>query len=199
MRLKLANDFSGSQYLHAEGSFHVTVLEVDEAPTKGQQPVDGFKVTFGVQAGTVDGVKGKTTSQLFESPHPAMHSEGLQRLLLARQSRFLLAVGLIQPGMEGQEVEIDLQNAVQRQCVVDLVLDNKEKRYLQINGQGIYHVDDPECAGVPKNEACLAVIAPGLRRKAASVEKAKAASSVKAAANKAAEARTATAAEIDDL
>ena len=57
----------------------------------------------------------------------------------------------------------------------------------------------PECAGVPQNEACLAVIAPGLRRKAASAEKAKAASSVKAAANKAAEARTATAAEIDDL
>lgn len=197
MRLKLADNFAGSQYLHAEGSFHVTVLEVDEAPMMGQTPVDGFKVTFGVQAGTVDGTKGKTTNCIFETPHPGL-SEGLQRLKTNQQSRFLLAVGLIKPGMEGQEVEIDLQQAVQRQCVVDLEWTNDDKKYLRIRGQGIYHVDDPECGGVPKNEACLAVIPPGLRRKQSPAAAAKA-SSVKAAAAKATTSNAAMVAEIDEL
>lgn len=197
MKLKLANDFSGSQYLHAEGSFHVTVLEVDESPMMGQNPVDGFKVTFGIQAGTVDGSKGKQTNVVFGTPNPS-ESEGLQRLKERQQSRFLMAVGLVKPGMEGQEVEIDLRQAAQRQCVIDLEWTNSEKKYLRLKGVGVYHVDDPECSGVPKNAACLDVIPPGLRHKKDSAD-VKAKSSVKAAATKGDATKAAMAAEIDDL
>lgn len=207
MRFSLPDDFQGSTFLKTEGTYHVVVSEMDEQPTMGERPVDGFKVNVGVLDGTHDGCKGKTIKLLFETPNGS-HSEGLQKLLFNRQVQFLRAVGLIREGMEGQDVDIDLQQAVHRQFVVQLVHD-KSGKYLQIDGTSIYHVDDPDVSAIPKSKDHLGMIPAELRRvkaapaksgstKTASAKVKTEAEAVKAAA-RAQQATATIAADEDDL
>ena len=66
----------------------------------------------------------------------------------------------------GKPVQLDLLKRIDRQVVIDLVFQKRKNEVgelvetdrLQISYAGIYHVDDPQVADVPKDQDRLAEI-----------------------------------------
>jgi hypothetical protein len=170
--------------------------------------IRGFRVQCTVLNGTsqVNGIcteAGKKQMLTFYDPD-LTKSPSSQEFATKKQDRFLYVVGLISESDVGQEVSYDTDHAVGRQFVAKFV----EDEYADKNGKIIqrinlsfcdmWHVDDPQVADVPKDEAKLKMIPKELRATAAD----KAATATKAAKADYAEPATATSeqpASLDDL
>lgn len=145
----------GGNYLREPGTYHLCITEIkDEAI--GQS--SGLKVTAEVMAGTVPDQKGKTVTLTFW--HPKLNSKDQGAFSRKRQARLLVAANVLKQEQLGQRVSIDLNKAVGQQVIATLDYDSKdeEKKYLELNYADIFHIDDPDAAKFPRDDAAIAMI-----------------------------------------
>lgn len=160
---------AGGNFLSAEGTYHLVVLEVEMNPTskRSSKMLRGFKVKFSVLAGTVDGQKGKEVDLTFfdaDLTKPQDQQDRNRR----DQARFWIAIGLANKG--DKKISASCSAARGRHCVARLGTYNN---FLQLQFGEIYHVDDPEVASVPKDTAAIDAL-PADRRRIGSKPAAKA-------------------------
>lgn len=165
-------DFSsGSTYLSEPGLYHLVVTGVDESPRKANGELihnAAFSVTCSVVAGSVSGQEDKTVSLTFFAPNLSGKDQG--KFARKKIDRFLLAVNLLRKDQAGAKgVEIDLQKAQGQQFLAKLEKDDQDK-YMQIAFADIFHVDDPDAAGFPKQAEAIGLIDPANRLAKADAE-----------------------------
>ena len=152
-----------SQYLNQPGTYHCVVTRAmdGEGPKGGQ--IDGFTAVLSVLAGTVEGQEDKETSLVLFSPDPN-GTEKSQKWARAKQTAFAVATDLIDLKNKAANADIDLDEAVGRQLIVTLELnDYNGKSNLQVAYANIYHVDDPRAKKFPKSDEALSLIPEALR------------------------------------
>ncbi len=154
---------SGGLYLDEPGTYHVVVTEVEEQPEKQDGTVmDGFRVKFSVLAGTVEGQEDKLLSLLLFNPDMS-HKDG-GAFAKRRQAKFLYATGLLDESALGKRVKIDLQDAIGRHCVIQVEKEDDDSKFLQLKYDNIWHVDHPDAAKFPRNDAALGLLPDDQRR-----------------------------------
>jgi len=151
---------TGGNFLSAEGSYHMVVLDADPRPTdsKGNLMM-AFRVHCSVLAGTVDGQKGKEIDLTFFNPKLTQKNQG--EFAKKKQARFWLATGLAE--RDSKVIKASFADARGRHFVARLEKDENGK-YLQLSYLEIYHIDDPEVASVPKDQAAIDALPPDQRR-----------------------------------
>ena len=155
----------GGQFLREPGTYHLAVQDVQVGTGPKGNAIDGFTVLMEVLAGTVPSEVKKSINVTFFNPKLTAKDGGtFQR---KQQSKFLIAVNLLNPASKGQRVSIDLQNAIGKQVVAAFEIDDYQqgdKKYLRLANAGMdcWHIDDPHAAGIPKNEAAIKL--PGVIR-----------------------------------
>lgn len=176
MEMPESTDTGGGNFLREPGTYHFACMEVDEQPTNkaGDKMLDGFRVVAEVLNGDTAGQEGKSVELMFFKPKLTDKNNG--EMAKKKQARFAIATGVLgAPKAAGEKVAVDLQQAVHRQFVATVSLDDREddpkKRFLQLHFADIFHVDDPAVAKVPKSEAALKLLPAGLRRTAGSFGK----------------------------
>lgn len=156
-------DFSSGSRLQSEGWFHLQVDDVRHPPTKhdGSLIDNGYlQIASTVAAGTVPGCENKQWELVLKYPDPAK-PEFHQR----RNDRTLIALGVIDPREPGKPVEFEPEDLLGRQFIAHIeASENNGKTYYNLAYADIFHVDDPEVASHPKNEAMLKLIPANLRR-----------------------------------
>lgn len=181
-----AVESSGGNYLSSPGTYHAVVTATEETPHSGKgQSLDAFRVTFQALEGTVKGNDGKFTEKdktvdlLFWHPKLTDKNEGL--FARQKQAKFFIATGLLSESQLGQDVEIDLADAVGRQVVLTLEEQDGdgERKFLQLHFSDIWHIDDPAAAAFPQCAKSKALIPKSHRRSPDSFGKSKPASQPK--------------------
>lgn len=163
----------GEDRVKTPGWYHVFCNYSSDTTKKGK-PVEGIATEFAVLPGQTD--EGKVFETVFFDPDPTKAEDDKGNLMAQRkQTAFLVATGLITEQQMGGEVEYDTDHAVERQLVINLVLDNSDKNagkgYLQLNFDDVLHVDDPRVAELVKakklklNEQAIKHLPPTMRRK----------------------------------
>jgi len=152
--------------LDVEGYFHVYVKDVrDGMPHNKDDAIEGFSVNMQVIDGEQDGKQQGTTLRDGQETHKD-GGEFCRKF----QAAFCVATNLLTPAqLNGGDVSYDEQAATNHQLIIKTKLgkpDANNKRWLDIDGVGFYHVDDPRVADVPKSQAALAQIDPAFRRPA---------------------------------
>ena len=167
---------TGTAFLSEPGTYHFSVLNIDEAPTaKNGSLIDGFRIEADVLAGTTTGQEKKQVELMFFNPKLTDKNNG--EMAKKKQARFAVAVGLIGGARKaGEKVNVNLQDAKGRQFVATLALDDQQsdggKKFLRLHFADIWHVDDPAANFCPKAVKALALLPPGLRRSSDSFAKA---------------------------
>jgi hypothetical protein len=155
----------GGNFLGVAGSFHLQVTHVDEQPVSNEgKAIDGFKVEFSVLGGPE---AGKKTDLIFWNPKSTGKDGGLWAR--KKQGAFLVASGLVDESKCGQQVNVELAHATNRQVVAELEFGEegaKGRKFLQLAWANIYHVDDPRASGVAKDAKALLMLPAALRRTA---------------------------------
>jgi len=163
---------SSPNFLAKEGTYHLQVTHTDEQPvSKKGEAIDGFAVELSVLDGDhVNGVcpeKGKKVDIVFFNPK-LNATEGDIKWKRAKQGAFLIAAGLVDESKCGQDVNVELADAVNRQLVATLQFGTDEqgnkKKFLELHYANIYHVDDPRAKDCPKDAKALALV-PKLQRR----------------------------------
>jgi hypothetical protein len=160
-------DLNGSPWLSKAGLFHVTVMEQDPQPTNAnKERLDGLRVKFGVLAGSDPTQADKQSDQLFFRGKATDKDGG--KFANLKLHKLFCATGLKNGLNPGKQTSVNTADMVGRQCVIEIEAkpDNKNPSIIrhQIKGDRIFHIDDPEVAGVPKNADALAMIPAELRR-----------------------------------
>lgn len=184
----------GADRIKNPGWYHVFVNQCLADVTGGskQTPINGIWAEFATLPG--QGEDGKTTQSAFFDPDPIKEfnpdnglsyddwkesKEGKAWLMSQKkQLNFLVAVGLVTESKFGTALEYDTDDAVNRQLVLELVVDdrNAEKGWLQINYSNTYHIDDPRVAALVEakkltlNQGALNLYPKGFRRDPASFD-----------------------------
>lgn len=135
------------------GTYHVIVAKVDDSCEK----IDGIKVTMQCLSGTnADGIDKVFTDTLF-FPKPEAKDGG--KFAVKRLARLLLASGAITEAQLGGELDVDWQWLDGRQFVAKVGnrtykdRSGNERVSAEIDGMGMWRLDDPEVASVPKHNA----------------------------------------------
>lgn len=150
----------GGNFLSAEGSYHLVVMEADPRPlNKKNELIQGFKIKFCVLAGTVEGQKGKEIDLIFFNPRLDQKNQG--EFSRKRQARFWLATGLV--NKNDDKIRVSFDAARGRHVVARLEKDDDGK-YLVLAYQDIFHVDDQEAACVPMDTKAIDAIPKEWRR-----------------------------------
>lgn len=173
---------AGSKYLDQPGTYHMIVMGIDENPTKRDGGlIDNafFRASLTVLAGTVDGQKDKTVDLLFFYPKEGSKDGGA--FATKQIDRFFIATGLIQEGQTDTDVDLNLQKACGRQIVAKLELD-QDGKHLRLSYADVWHVDDPACKAIPKNEESLRLLPTSQRLVGKKASKPKAAAATAKAA-----------------
>ena len=170
-------DFSGGgSFLEAAGKYHMVVTEVNypAVDLQGGLMENGlFNVTLSVLAGSVPGMKDKTIRLTFFRPNLSGKDGG--KFARKKVDRFLLAVGLVNPGEEGQRKSFDITQAAFRQLLIELERKETEhtdkktgkkttKEVTDIKFANIFHVDDPDASDYPRDMESMNLIPSTLRR-----------------------------------
>ena len=158
----------GGQFLREPGTYHLAVQDVQVGTGPKGNAIDGFTVSMEVLAGTVPSEVKKSINVTFFNPKLTAKDGGtFQR---KQQSKFLIAVNLLDPVNKGKRVSIDLQKAIGQQVVAAFEIDDfqQDKKYLRLANAGMdcWHVDDPHATSIPKNEAAMKLIPKELRHDA---------------------------------
>lgn len=171
-----------SSFLDKEGQFHFLVNNIDEQPIskKDNSAMDGIKVELSCIGGNEPSQVKRLFDPILFNPSEA-HRDGGE-FATRIHLRLADACCLLGKANAGDDVEIDWSKAKGSQIVAFVKLETGKdgKARLGIDGAHIYHVDDPEVAHVPKNEAMLKLL-PADRRRAKPAA-AKAAAAAKPAA-----------------
>lgn len=161
-----------TSFMDKAGQFHFLVNKVDEEPTtKDGAALDGIRVELTCQGGICrdnpkdDSQVKRPLNVLLFNPSES-HRDGGE-FATKVHLRLADACCLLPKADAGEEVDIDWSKAAGRQ-IVAFVNFSKPKEgkepMLQIDGAHIYHVDDPNVAHVPKNQAVLKLLPAALRR-----------------------------------
>lgn len=161
----------GGSFLDQPGTYHFSVTAIDEHPSGNDgKLIDGFRVSCAVLAGTTNGQEKKEVDITFFNPKLTDKNNG--EFAKKKQARFALAVCLLDgPRKGGERVSIDLQQAIGRQFIATMEerkyakRDGSEGKSIDLHFADLWHVDDPEAAAYPKNEAALKLLPASLRKK----------------------------------
>ena len=161
----------GGSFLDQPGTYHFSVTAMDEQPSGNDgKLIDGFRVSCAVLAGTTNGQEKKEVDITFFNPKLSDKNNG--EFAKKKQARFALAVGLLDgPRKGGERVTIDLQQAIGRQFIATMEertftkRDGSQGKSIDLHFADLWHVDDPEAAAYPKNEAALKLLPTSLRKK----------------------------------
>lgn len=146
---------AGGAFLREPGTYHMIVVDSQEQATdKNGAPLGGFRVSGQVVTGTVPGQKGKQVDLLFFNPKPTDKNEGA--FARKKQTRCLIALAKMHPGDVGKRLSIDLTADTTNGRQFVATLEKEEgKDYLRLHFADVFHVDDPEAAGFPKDAALI--------------------------------------------
>lgn len=140
---------SGANYLDVEGKHLLQITHVDEQPTSREgKAIAALKVSLSVAAGPS---AGKTVDLYFYEPKFSSKDGG--KWARNKRAAFAIASGLIDESKLGQQVTIDVQGAVNRLVVAELVFGEPNangKKFLDLQFANIYHVDEPRVADFVK-------------------------------------------------
>lgn len=168
MKFNPPSDVQSGNYLETEGVFHCAVEKIEEDPVnKNNERVDGVVAECSVLDGTVRvndicTVAGRKFRLYLRHGQETHKDRGEYARKL--QARFFIAVGLMKPSELGKEgLDIDVPAGKGRQFVVALKKGGKDGKYLEPDGLKIWHIDDPECTGIPKDQSALKTIPAALR------------------------------------
>ncbi len=168
MEFEHPDDLGGDQ-LKVKGTYHFAILHTDENPVfksgenKGKMR-DGFATEFEVLAGP----QSKKTINVFFRNGNLSHKD--QGAFCRRvQGRALEAWGLVDPTQRGHKVTVELDHAVGRQFVATITgrTGDDGKEYLELDGDSIWHIDDPTAPQCERNQKALdpSIYPAKLRRK----------------------------------
>ena len=157
----------GGNFLQEPGTYHLHIVSVDEAPTTAKNvALDGFRVECSVLEGKE---ASKTVELLFFYPSQAA-SEASNKWSRSKITAFLESTGLTHESQRGSKVNVNLQDAVNRQVIANLQhktdKDGNAQKFLELAYANMYHVDNPNprAAKCPKNMTALAILPKALRR-----------------------------------
>lgn len=139
---------------------HVVIQSADENPKgkNGDMLAWGeVGVTLSVLAATDESQVRRQHSQVFAKPDMSSRDGGeFQSKILARLA---MAAGIIPPAMPGQQVTVNWQDLAGKQLIVFFNeredRDDASKKYIQIHGAHLYHINDPDAKHVPKDQEAL--------------------------------------------
>jgi len=155
---------TGGAFLQEPGTYHLSVLNVDEAPTSNNgELIDGFRVEVDVLAGPQAKKQAEIT---FFNPKLTDKNNG--EMAKKKQARFAMATGILPAAKPGEKVTIDLQHAKARQLIVTFAkrkAKNSDKEFIDLNFADIWHVDDPSAPQCERNQDALKLLPAALRRK----------------------------------
>lgn len=149
------------------GWYHLMVTGFDPYPSKKDgTPLNGWKVSCGICDGPPSPAgeckfKGKDIDLMFFHP-----TKGPDSFPKKKQDRLLVCLGLVPPDnqREDREYEWDSDDAKGRQFLAKFVESTyNEKTSIEISFLDFYHVDDPDAAACPRDEAWIAKIPAELR------------------------------------
>jgi hypothetical protein len=163
---------SGVAWLKEPGKYHAMLLHADENPVdKDKNPIDGFKIQFLVMAGDQ---KGKQMDLTLYNPDMSK-SEKAIAFAERKQTACLIALGLLTEQQMGQEVVVELANAMNPPRQFFIELEKQEgKEFLSLCYANIYHIDDPACSDPviwQRDAGQIAKLPPACRRDPASFPK----------------------------
>jgi len=132
-----------------DGHYHATISNVNDSRVrKDGSPLNATIVEFEVLAGSVPGQEGKTVSQWYN-----LDDQGNETAEYCEKvSRLCMAAGILKPGEEKDVDAADLEN-----CQVIIKVQNYAKKTggtgcgLADYGLGVWGVNHPDVASVPKN------------------------------------------------
>lgn len=144
------------KYLKEPGTYHLLCNKLTfNPPNKEGTPLEGFRIEAEVLAGTTDGQEQKLVDIMLFDGKPTHKDQGASSRL--KQTRALVALGLIHPTQIGQAVSIDPDAAVGRQFFAVLAKP-KDSKYLELNYSDIFHFSDPKSAAFPRNAGMAAMV-----------------------------------------
>lgn len=161
---------SGGNYLDQPGIYHFCVIQVREGEGPKGNAIEGFSVELEVLTGTVEDQRGKLLNLTFWKPklNASEKSKAMDR---KKNTAFAVATNLLDMGKSGGTVNIELSDANGQQLIASVVRQKDEDgtesdKFLQLNYADIFHVDDPEVSGVPKDEESLSILDASKRKTA---------------------------------
>ena len=136
----------------AAGFYHAAINSWDETCKEKDQVI----VSFQILAGTTDGMTGR--EQREHMPFEDRGNSKMDRIL-----KLVMACRVMKPG---EELNRDLTDEMLgKQCIIEIVEangkgENKDKKYSNVAdyGYGVYDLDDPAVAHVPKNANALRLL-----------------------------------------
>lgn len=152
------DDFSGSSFLETPGVYHLVIKDVNDRPTKkGGQLIDNaaFRVDCEVLAGTTEGQEEKSIGITYFYPKSTSKDGG--DFATKKIDRFFLAVGVIQEGDQGQDVNIELNDIIGRQFIAKLDY-GQDGKHLEVSYTDTWHVDDKAASAFPKEPEALKLL-----------------------------------------
>lgn len=164
MTFEMPDEFSsGGNFLNEPGKYHCSIIEGDESPTyrggdKKGQLIDGFRVELSVLSGPN---AGKTTDITFYNPK--LNSKDGGKFSLQKQAAFLIASGLVHPSKLGQKVDVKLEDAADRQVLVEFESSGDDGKYIDLAWANIYHVDDPKAKDYPRDQKAIDLLPKSMR------------------------------------
>jgi hypothetical protein len=165
--VEVSDDFEGeSSFLTKPGTYHVIIEDVKVGVGPRGNAFEGATVQLSVLAGTVESEVKKTFNHMIGFPKATDKDGGKFRTKVL--SKFLLAANQVTPADKGKKIAVDPERLIGQQLVVTIDHGKKNddgKSFLEIDNGGlaVYHVDDPNVAAFPKDQAALKVIPAGLR------------------------------------
>lgn len=158
-------DVSGDR-LEVAGTFHCIVdLMKDGEMPYSDDDFDGFSARLRVVEGDH---AGKTLGVLLRDPNDSHSDKGA--FCRRRQTAFFIATELMAVGDINKSVSIDEGEAADAQVICKFKFGKANDdgvKYLDLDGEKVYHVDDPRVADVPKCKDELSDIDKDFRRDAA--------------------------------
>jgi len=167
---------SGGNWLTEPGKFHANIINVLAGCKQNGDPADCDTIELEIMAGCDENGKpldcfGKTVSLTFFAPDPSA-DEKAQLRTEKLNTALLIATQLLTPTQLGQEIEVDVTQAVGRHINVHLENSMKKNqqtgelektKFFRVVWQDIFHIDDPDAASYPKNVDALKYIDPKFR------------------------------------
>lgn len=178
----------GGDRPEGEGRFHVMVKNAEQKhypakPAEGKEAQDKWIVDFEILAGTLPGQEGKVHKE-----HYSLSANAIDKAM-----RLAFMGGLLKPG---EKKELHVGNLVGHQLIIELVKGKdwtnnkgeKQEGNLQIafpgsKSMGVWRLDDPDVAAVPRNAKAATLAAPSTPAASGSAPTTPAASAAPAAAS----------------
>jgi hypothetical protein len=172
MTFDMPEKISSSNFLKEKGKYHVVVTAYDLEPrNKNNELIEGFTVDFEVLEGTVRHNNictevGKTYQHTFYNVAPN-DSEKQKERKNAQRAAFYIATELATKADLGKQIKFDINDCLNRQCVIELQFKNKKDdvtgewiptEFLEIAYANIWAVDDRYAAATPKDIVALKII-----------------------------------------